>query len=78
MYIADMRIRIVDRTQAKKQRDGEMRLRPAEPIRSLEECAEIMGLTMEQAMFHHTSAIQKLSKALSGYRTEFRKGRSRS
>lgn len=78
MYIADMRIRIVDRTQAKKQRDGEMRLRPAEPIRSLEECAEIMGLTMEQAMFHHTSAIQKLGEALAGYRTEFRKGRSRS
>lgn len=37
-----------------------------------------MGLTIEQAMFHHTSAIQKLGKALSGYRTEFRKGRSRS
>ena len=75
-----MRIRIVDHTQARRQRDGEMRLRPAEPIRSIEECAEVMGLTVEQAQFHHTSAIQKLGEALStfGYHKEFRKGQRRS
>lgn len=52
---------------AGREREGEMRLQPAAPIRTLEECAREMSMTIEQAKYLHENALQKLGAALSVY-----------
>lgn len=51
----------------RREREGEMRIQPAAPIRTLEECAREMGMTLEQAHYVHANALQKLRAALSAY-----------
>lgn len=73
-------MRIRDRTaHDRREREGEMRLQPHAPLLTLEECSELLGLTIEQVKYLHESALQKIGAALSayGYHTEFRKGRTR-
>jgi len=61
-------MRIVPRwVAASQKRDGEMRFQPAAPIRTLEECAREMSMTIEQAKYLHENALQKLGAALSAY-----------
>jgi DNA-directed RNA polymerase sigma subunit (sigma70/sigma32) len=50
-----------------RKRDFEMRLQPAAPIRTLEECACEMSVTVEQAKYLHEQALQKLRAALSAW-----------
>jgi hypothetical protein len=74
-----MRMRIKARSTYSpdnRKRDGEMRMQPAAPLYTLEECSGILGLTLEQVKYLHESALQKLGAALSayGYHEEFRKG----
>lgn len=44
-----------------------MRLIPTAPVRTLEECAREMGITLEQAYYLHGTAIQKIKPALIAY-----------
>jgi|LakMenEpi03Aug12_release.lakeMendotaPanAssembly.Ray.scaffolds.fasta_scaffold2964575_2 hypothetical protein len=55
-----------------RKRDGEMRFQPAAPIRTMEECASALGMTVEQVKHAHELALQKLRAALSawGYHKE--------
>ena len=57
---------------ANRKRDGEMRFQPAAPIRTMEECASELGMTVEQVKHSHELALQKLRAALSawGYHRE--------
>lgn len=72
-----MRMRTVDMTASRLEREGEMRLSPHMPLLTLEECSKILGLTHEQVKYLHASALQKLGAALSayGYHREFCEGR---
>lgn len=46
--------------------DGQARC-PSRPLLSLEECANVMGLTHEQAKYLHENAIIKIRAALVAY-----------
>jgi hypothetical protein len=50
-----------------RRREGERRLQPAAPVRTIEECARELGMTVKQVYHAHTSAIQKIRAALSAY-----------
>jgi predicted DNA-binding protein (UPF0251 family) len=73
-----MRIRLTDHTvRTKREHHGEMRLIPHAPLRTMQECADAMGINEEQAYYIHANAIQKIAAALSawGYHKEFAQGR---
>lgn len=50
-----------------RKREGEMWLVPHAPVRTLEECAVVMGMTVEQAKYLHETALQKIGAALAAY-----------
>lgn len=61
-------MRIVERWNSDgRKRGGEMWLVPHAPVRTLQECADELGITLDQAWILHQNAIQKIGAALAAY-----------
>jgi len=60
-------MRTIARWNSAREREGEMRLQPAAPLRTMEECAQELGMSVEQVKHSHELAIQKLRAALSAW-----------
>jgi DNA-directed RNA polymerase sigma subunit (sigma70/sigma32) len=72
-----MRIRLTNHTvRTKREHHGEMLMIPHAPLRTMQECAGILGITLNQAHYIERVALEKLRPALVayGYHKEFRQG----